>query len=93
MVRKTVFVVVAVVLAALTASSRAHAWGCCHYSVHYGGYGGGGGYRYGGGYHYGGYGGGGYRYGGGGGNRYGGYHYGGYGGGGGGYRYGYSRAW
>jgi hypothetical protein len=56
MLRKTLFLTVAAVVATLAMSSRAQAWGCYHYGYHYGGFGGGG-YHYGG-YHYGGYGGG-----------------------------------
>jgi hypothetical protein len=91
MFRRTYFLAFAAMLLLLATYSLAQAWGGCHYSYHYGGYGGGG-YRYGGGYHYGGYGAyAGVRYGGYGG--YGahyGYHYGGYGGDN-AYRYGYYR--
>ena len=95
MLRKTIFLGFAATLVLLATYSLAHAWGC-HYSYHYGGYGGSS-YRYG--YHYGGYGGyGGYHYGGvhyrgypGYGGAYG-YHYGGYGGAD-AYRYGYYRRW
>ena len=100
MLRKTLLLAFAAILAALATSSRAQAWGAyrhagyTHYSpstgLHHYGYteayhGGSGGS---GGYHYGGSGGyGGYHYGGGsgsGGYHYGGYHYGSYGSGGGG---------
>ncbi len=50
MLRRTFFPAFAAMLLLLATYSLAQAWGC-HYSYHYGGYGGGG-YHYG--YHYGG---------------------------------------
>ena len=55
--RKNLFLAFVVMLVALATSSRAQAWGGCHFGYHAGGFGG---FRYGGGYHYGGYGYGGY---------------------------------
>ena len=78
MLRKTLILACSAFLATLAMTSEAQAWGCYHYSYHYGRYGGG--YRYG--YHYGGSPYGGYHYG---------YHYGGYPYGG--FHYGYYRRW